>query len=100
MSVELLFDKHSSEYNRFDKIKLDDKLHVHQTRCALLYILNLLKNSCEGHEMNFDTLGYGVFISHPNLDLDTLQEQDVIYLLRCGATYDREKDCLLYRYNF
>lgn len=97
MSVELLFDKHALEYSRFDRIVENDRLHADRAKCALLYILKLSKD-LSGEKMEFKGYGEGAFLSHPDLNLDELTEFDVIYLLRCGMKYDRENDCLLYRY--
>lgn len=97
MSVELLFDKHATEYNRFDKISREARLHENKAACALQYIVNLSGDK-SGEKVDIVSYGEGVSLSHPDLDLNAMTEADVVYLLRCGVKYDRENDCLLYRY--
>jgi len=97
MSVELLFDKHATEFNHFERIDVGKRFTDSKAASALQYISNLA-NDAQGKTLDIQIIGEGMNFSHPDLDLNAMTEADVVYLLRCGVKYDRENDCLLYRY--
>lgn len=89
MNVELMFDKHAAELNRFDRIPVHEKLDFNQAVCALKYILKLsIKKDTTTIDFEFSPDRTGASMSHQDLNIDCLTEDNVIYLLRCGVTYD------------
>lgn len=88
MNASELFEKHSDEFLKFDRIPDAERRHPRPDLCAMLYL----------HE-RFG--GEGDAVSHAEHDeiwLDwsgnNLADADVIYLHRCGVRYDADNDSL------
>jgi hypothetical protein len=79
------------EDHKFERIPESDKLSPHQDLCAILYIAQLLGDkagdiiSGASHDtIYFDYDPYS----------DDFNEDQAIYLARCGVFWDSDNDCL------
>ena len=93
MNVELLFDKNSAEFGKFNSINSEEKLHNDPMICALLYLDSIYPGEIHYHHSEN---GKGLFIHGLNFNIDDLVNKDVLYLIRCGVKYDRESDNLVF----
>lgn len=85
--LQELFEKHNSEYLKFERIPEKDRLHPNRTLCGYLKLATL-------HQ---DPKDFSVAADHDIVYLATARdlvesvtEQDVIYLRRCGIHYSTE----------
>ena len=86
-----LIDKHDKEYGKFQRIA--SKRSKFAEAHAMLLLEELVPD--------WDNEEDGNYIAEPVsllLGSEVIQtEQQVIELLRCGVTYDEERDCLVLR---
>lgn len=85
--VKEMFDKHENEYHKFKRTEShpDDNAQL----CAFIYLNNILGPfprivECAEHDQ--------IWLRPRNLE--DLNEENIIYLLRCGVLYDEETDSL------
>lgn len=90
MHVCELFDKYDEEYRKFDRIPIAQRLHTVDKICGILKVYQLL--NVKNH-WSMDAQHDILYLS-PLDALDPLTDADVIYLQRCGISYDLENDCL------
>jgi hypothetical protein len=89
MNIQELFEKHSDEYLKFERVerKLTRRPDLH----AFMVLDNLfprdsdLVSAAERDE---------IFLDVEAEEIETLTEAMVIELIRCGVRYDSEFDCL------
>lgn len=75
---------HWNEWGQFDRIK--DKMHPLKDVCAMMYLFEKLGNP-EGDEAIGRLAGTcQLFLSWGSLE--SITEDDVIYLLRCGVSFE------------
>lgn len=86
------FRKYSDEeYLEFERIPAEQKLHSDDSLCGYLKVYSLLK---EGKNLVLDAEHDVIFLAARD-KLKNMTDDDVIYLLRCGISYDEESDGLV-----
>ena len=80
-----LFEKHEDEFLKFERIKKADRRHPMKDLCGMLYLFEKLGGKVGDDAI--DSAGHDqIYFSWGKLK--KLKEEDVIYLLRCGISYD------------
>lgn len=90
-TLEEKFNKFEDEYLEFEKI--EKPLHPSRDICGLLYIHNLIP--FDGVAVGYaehDIVGINVSCDKLN---NIIKDEDIIYLKRCGISYDSEYDSLI-----
>jgi hypothetical protein len=83
------FNKHNSEYLKFERIPVDEDYCCKKDLSAF----NYLHRRFGGGENIIDGAGHDVIYLSVK-GLSKLTEFDVLYLTRCGVLYDQELDSL------
>jgi hypothetical protein len=93
--IEDLFSKHSdAEYLEHDKIPKEERLHPSRTLSGYLKLASLMKDPSQFDvETKWEETMWLCVID--DLRKKDVTEADVIYLLRCGISYDESSDCLV-----
>ena len=88
MTVKEMFDKHDDEFLKFERIPAYARKHPRPDLCGMLYL----------HDRFGGTGDAVVAAEHDEVwlawDADGLDEEDVIYLSRCGIRLDRAGLCM------
>lgn len=88
--LELMFKKLGDEFLEFDRI--ENKLHQRPDICAFIYLDKLQPKT---RDMISAAEHDGIYLDTDCEKLsETITEDDVIYLLRCGVRYSSDYDCL------
>ena len=86
MSVAELFEKHNDEYGKFERVapslKVGDRADVTAFAYLARNFTSKSKNVLAAAEHDEVWLDFG------EGDLESLTEEEVIFLLRCGVRYD------------
>jgi hypothetical protein len=78
------FEKYEDNHLDFDSIPADKRLHPQDDLCALLKVSSLMKDPSKFNlRAEHDEIFFGDFE-----DLGTVTEEDVLYLARCGVSWD------------
>lgn len=87
--IKEYFMKHDDDYLAFEKI--EDKRHSRPDVCAMLYLHEKL-----GGEGDAVTAAEHdeIFLEWEEEDVKKLNEEDVLYITRCGVRYDSDTECL------
>lgn len=88
--IKLMFDKVDGEYLKFEHISEKDRLHPDPTLCGYLYIFNRLENKKFEMSAEHDI----VYLACPDDFEWGFNEDDALYLTRCGIHYNEDFDCL------
>lgn len=87
------FEKYEDEYCEFERIPENERLLPSKKLCGFLKIYSLLQSP-----PYFPMQGEHDMIWLANLSelksVDTITDEDVIYLLRCGILLDAGNECL------
>lgn len=84
MSLKEQFEKHDSEFHKFELISKGNRLHPSRVLCGYLKLASLLKHPekfdlCAEHDI--------VYLAHESA-LKPMDDTDVIFLSRCGIMVD------------
>jgi len=82
------FEKFHDEFLEFNHMPEEDKLSVAPDVCGFLYLLKLMPE--HKGDIIVGAMHDKYWLSCPN----SLSDDDVIYLLRCGFHWCSECDCL------
>jgi len=94
MSVLEIFEKHNDEYMEFEKIPKSKRDKFKTKRPDLFAFLMLDELFPNKKEIINDADNEIIFLNITNEEIETLQEDDIIELIRCGVCFDTEYDCL------
>ena len=89
MSTVSLFEKHNDEYIKFDRVesKVSTRPDIHAfIMLDALFPANRDMVCAAGHDI--------IYLDVESEDIEKLNEEQVIELLRCGVLYDSETDSL------
>ena len=85
--LTICFLKHDKEFLNFDRIPEADRLHPRPDVAAMLYLHNKLTPDAVGDNAISAAEHDQIWFT---FNVSGLDESDVIYLLRCGVSYDSE----------
>ena len=84
------FEAVSYAYLDFDNIPVADRLHPSDDLCGILKVASLMKDP---QDFSFHAEHDELYL--PNIeDLVDLTDKDILYLVRCGISYDTDNECL------
>lgn len=88
--VNKMFKKYSDEYLNFGEIPDHEKLNKNSDLCGILYISKLLKNP---ERFDMETGHEIIYLPNVNSLKKKLTDHDVIYLRRCGISFESDFGC-------
>ncbi len=83
------FEELTEEYLKFERIP--DKLHICPTLCGYLKVASLYKNPAKFSVAAEHDVVYMGWLD----DLRKVTEEDIVYLLRCGISFNDETNCFM-----
>lgn len=87
MSAEEMFEADSDEFLKFERIPQGERRHARPDLCAFLYL-------SEKFPSDFDMVSAAehdeIFLDIETDQIETLTQDDVTYLLRCGVHYSED----------
>jgi len=91
MDIENIFEKHNDEYLKFERVtnKMSNRPDLH----AFL-LLDKLFPEKEDNDIIESASQDEIWLSISGEQIDTLTEEQIIELVRCGFSYDSEVDSL------
>ena len=91
MDLKECFRKHAEEQGYF--VLIENPLHRRPDVCGFLYLDTLC---CQSSRDMINHAEYGqIYLSTDCRELAELaEEKDILYLVRCGISYDADKECL------
>ena len=87
---QALFEKYEDEYLKFKDIPSEDRLSEYPDVCGFLYLLKLLPENTKQCDL-IEWAAHDVYGLHCP---ETLSDEGVLYLTRCGFHWSSEGDCL------
>lgn len=91
IEIEELFKKHEGEHNKFERI--ENQPSNRPDLCAFIYLDKILPVttirdivSCAEHDK--------IYLNFHLDEIKKFSEEDVLYLMRCGISFDCENQCL------
>jgi len=88
--MKKLFEKYDDEYLKFKNIPPKDRLSACPDVCGMLYLLKLLPENTNYSDLIIGAAHDVYWLNCP----ETLSDEDVLYLTRCGFHWSSECDCL------
>lgn len=83
-NMEERFKQFEDEYLKFDDIPDNEKLHLNKNLCGILKAVSLMKDPSK---FSFQAKHDVVYLVHHS-DLKELADEDILYLTRCGISWD------------
>jgi len=94
MSVLEIFEKHNDEYMKFEKIP-QSKRDKFKTKRSDLFAFLMLDKLFPNKKDIIKYVYYEIiFLNITKEEIETLQEDDIIELIRCGVCFNTEYDYL------
>jgi hypothetical protein len=90
-----IFERDDNEYLMFDRIPKEDKFSNSKDLCAFQFIYHFLKQEEKEKDIILSAEHDEIFLcSLDDLSTEWMNENDVVYLKRCGVRYNTNLDCL------